>query len=87
MLAGCSHDLLARWAGRLDAITASAVAEYIRHFNKPSIIEATCEDYRAGASVDLEHDLADRNADRRVQCPMLVIWGKEGARWASPVAT
>lgn len=69
------RHLLAKWAGQREAITAPALAEYIRHFNKPSVIEATCEDYRAGATVDLEHDRADRNAGRRIQCPMLVVWG------------
>jgi len=70
------RHLLAQWAGRVEAIEAPALAEYIQHFSKPSVIEATCEDYRAGATVDLEHDLADRNAGRRIQCPMLVVWGR-----------
>ena len=52
--------LLNRWAGSPDALDPAAVAEYARHFRKPSVIEATCEDYRAGATVDLEHDRADR---------------------------
>jgi haloacetate dehalogenase len=70
------RHLLERWAGRRKAFTATAMAEYIRHFHKPSVIEATCEDYRAGVTVDLEHDRADRDAGRRLQCPTLVIWGK-----------
>ncbi|MCC5811790.1 MAG: alpha/beta hydrolase [Ectothiorhodospiraceae bacterium] len=70
------RHLLARWAGRREALTEPVVAEYIRHFHKPSVIEATCEDYRAGATVDLEHDRADRDAGRRIQCPTLVVWGK-----------
>src|SRR5262245_43544599 len=45
--------LLNRWAGRPDALDSGAVAEYVRHFKKPLVIEATCEDYRAGATVDL----------------------------------
>lgn len=68
--------LLDRWAGQRDALSTDAVAEYIRHFRKPSVIEATCEDYRAGMSVDLDHDRADRDADRRIQCPTLVLWGR-----------
>ena len=35
-----------------------------------------CEDYRAGASIDLEHDEADLN--RAVTCPLLVLWGEQG---------
>ena len=36
-----------------------------------------CEDYRAGASIDLEHDKAD--LDRKVTCPLLALWGERGA--------
>jgi haloacetate dehalogenase len=36
-----------------------------------------CEDYRAGSTIDLEHDEAD--LERRIQCPLLVIWGGNGA--------
>jgi haloacetate dehalogenase len=38
-----------------------------------------CEDYRAAASVDLEHDRSDRAAGRMVQCPVQVLWGQFGA--------
>jgi haloacetate dehalogenase len=68
--------LLDRWAGRRDVLDKTAVAEYIRHFRKRSVIEATCEDYRAGATIDLEHDRADQKTGQRIQCPTLVIWGK-----------
>jgi haloacetate dehalogenase len=70
------HHLLERWAGRAHALDSAAVAEYERHFRKPSVIEAACEDYRAGASVDLEDDRADRENGRRIQCPTLVLWGR-----------
>ncbi|WP_031079130.1 alpha/beta fold hydrolase [Streptomyces sp. NRRL S-118] len=43
----------------------------------PRTIHAMCEDYRAGLGVDNEHDLADRRAGRRVQCPTLAVWGEE----------
>jgi haloacetate dehalogenase len=74
------HHLLDRWAGRPDALDRAAVSEYARHFRKPSVIEATCEDYRAGASVDLEHDRSDRHAGRRVRCPTLLLWGRSYLR-------
>ena len=38
-----------------------------------------CEDYRAGASIDRELDAADRAAGRRIECPLLVLWGDHGA--------
>jgi haloacetate dehalogenase len=40
-------------------------------------VEAMCEDYRAGASIDREHDDADRG--RLIECPVLALWGTRGA--------
>jgi haloacetate dehalogenase len=57
-------------------IEPAALAEYARCFSDPRTIHATCEDYRAAASIDLEHDAADR--DRRIACPLLVLWGRSG---------
>jgi len=64
--------------GRLKphAITPEAFAEYLRCFRDPATIHATCEDYRAAASIDLVHDDADM--DRKVSCPMLALWGEKG---------
>jgi haloacetate dehalogenase len=69
------RHLLDRWAGRPGALNPDAVAEYAHHFRKPSVIEAVCEDYRAGATVDRDDDLADRSAGRRLGCPVLLVWG------------
>jgi haloacetate dehalogenase len=60
-----------------EAITEEAYAEYLRCFRDPASIHASCEDYRAAASIDLVHDEADLN--RRIACPMLVLWGEKGA--------
>jgi haloacetate dehalogenase len=81
------HHLLDRWAGRGARLDTDAVAEYARHFRKPSVIEAACEDYRAGATMDREHDRADRGAGRQLTCPTLVLWGREylPAKAASPI--
>jgi haloacetate dehalogenase len=54
-----------------------AWAEYVRCFT-PGTVHASCEDYRAAASIDLEHDRADRAAQRRVRCPLLALWGAKG---------
>jgi haloacetate dehalogenase len=65
--------------GRLPAaegITPDAFAEYLRCFGDPAAIHATCEDYRAGATIDLEHSSAD--AAKKVTCPLLVLWGERG---------
>ena len=53
-----------------------AVEEYVRCFCDPGTIHATCEDYRAGASIDLVHDEAD--FDDKVTCPMLALWSETG---------
>jgi haloacetate dehalogenase len=52
---------------------------YRRALDDPAAVEAMCEDYRAGATVDVEHDEADRGAGRRIACPTLVLWGAHGA--------
>jgi haloacetate dehalogenase len=53
-----------------------ALAEYLRCFRKPDVIAATCEDYRAAATIDIAHDDAD--GGRKVDCPLLAVWGEHG---------
>lgn len=53
-----------------------ALAEYLRCHGSAESIHATCEDYRAGASIDLKHDEAD--LDRKMTCPVHIIWGARG---------
>ena len=54
----------------------TALEDYKRCFRDPAAIHASCEDYRAGATIDLEHDRADLN--RKIACPLLVLWGTRG---------
>jgi haloacetate dehalogenase len=63
-----------------------ALAEYERCFADPATIHATCEDYRAAATIDLDHDAAD--GDSRIRCPVLVLWGDKGVvhRLFKPIA-
>jgi haloacetate dehalogenase len=68
--------LLGAWGRCRDAFAPEAVAEYKRCFRDAAAIHATCEDYRAGATVDLDDDAAD--AERRVEWPLLVLWGADG---------
>jgi haloacetate dehalogenase len=81
------RQLVNRWAAEREAIDPAALDEYVRHFKKPSVIEATCEDYRAGATVDLEHDRADRERGRKIHCSALVVWSRRylAAKAASPL--
>jgi len=64
--------------GRLKpkAVTPEAFAEYLRCFQDPATVHATCEDYRAAAAIDLTHDDAD--LDRKLACPVLALWGEKG---------
>lgn len=66
---------LQEWCGTPGALTAAAVSEYRRCFDS-STVHAGCEDYRAGATIDLVHDQAD--ADRLIACPVLVLWSEQG---------
>ena len=68
--------------------SAEAFAEYLRCFRDPATIHGMCEDYRASATIDLEHDRADRTAGRRIACPILALWGAKGvvARCFDPLA-
>lgn len=58
------------------AISSEAMDEYVRCFTNPKTIHASCEDYRAAASIDLKHDRQD--LDRTITCPLHILWGLEG---------
>jgi haloacetate dehalogenase len=66
---------LDEWAGSSSAIAPTALAEYERCFDDATI-HASCEDYRAGATIDLVHDRSD--VDRRITCPVLLLWSASG---------
>ena len=72
------HRMLSRLGTGLEHFDPRALAAYERCFSDPATIHATCEDYRAAASIDLQHDDADVAAGRKVQCPLLVLWGAKG---------
>ena len=57
-----------------DRLEPEVFAEYLRCFANPETIRATCDEYRAGAGIDLEHDRADRA--KKITMPLLVLWGK-----------
>lgn len=62
----------------LSAFDPGALAHYRAYFRDPARIAACCEDYRAGATTDVEHDEADRRAGRRITVPTQIIWGSVG---------
>jgi haloacetate dehalogenase len=70
---------LASWGSNgLGYIEPEALAEYERCFCRADAIHAACEDYRAGASIDLEHDRASRSADEKIACDLYLLWGTRG---------
>ncbi len=78
MIANSLELYLGRSFGRAPRGTFpdEAYAEYLRCFRNPATIHAACEDYRAGASIDLEHDEADWN--QKITCPLLALWAERG---------
>ena len=69
-------ETLRRWAAPGFTFDPGALAAYEAAFDDAATIHAQCEDYRAAATIDLEHDAAD--AGSRVACPLLVLWGAHG---------
>jgi haloacetate dehalogenase len=88
------RSILESWPADPDAISEEAVEEYLRGFT-PETIPGICADYRASFHLDRQMDADDRDAGRRIRCPVLVHWGsEEGAmsdslevwhRWADSV--
>jgi haloacetate dehalogenase len=71
---------ISAWNGEhnLSVFDPRALDHYRAAFTQPARLHASCEDYRAGATTDLKNDEADVAAGRKIQCPMLALWGKSG---------
>jgi len=88
------RDILESWPASPDAISPEATEHYLRGFTAETI-PGMCADYRASFHIDRQMDAEDRDAGRRIGCPVLVHWGsEEGAlsdslevwgRWADSV--
>ena len=80
MIAGHVPHYVLKRLGRgrrgMKPFAPAAVREYERAFRDPRTIHGTCEDYRASATIDLEHDRKDLR--RKIRMPVLVLWGKQG---------
>ncbi|MDO8252021.1 MAG: alpha/beta hydrolase [Rhodoferax sp.] len=73
------HAKLGGWgAAGLGYIEPAALAEYERCFTNPATVHSMCEDYRASAGVDLEHDRISRAQGNKIACDLLVLWGARG---------
>jgi haloacetate dehalogenase len=79
------RHLLADWVAAPGAIAPDAADRYVRAFT-PDAVERICADYRAAFHIDRPLDAADRDAGRRIGCPVLVHWGaEEGAMSDGPL--
>jgi haloacetate dehalogenase len=85
LLAGHAPGYVLDRLGKGAPFARAARREYERAFRDPRCIHATCEDYRAAATIDLVHDRKDRK--RKLRMPVLVLWGKRGVieRFFDPI--
>jgi haloacetate dehalogenase len=76
-------DALTQWDSPSDVFPQWVQRAYVEALRDPVRIHAICEEYRAAASIDREHDEADLKARRRIECPLLALWSARGglAQW------
>lgn len=74
------NHTIASWTKSRDlsAFAPEALEHYHRFFSDPAHIKATCDDYRAGQTYDLHADEADFEAENKITCPLLAVWGDAG---------
>lgn len=72
------RDVMGRRSAGLAPFDPRALAHYEEGLRSPGAAHGLCEDYRAAASIDLEHDRADRDAGHRLVQPVMVLWGRDG---------
>jgi haloacetate dehalogenase len=72
------ENALGGW-GSPAVFPAEVRAAYVEALRDPGHVHAICEEYRAAATLDREHDAADRASGRRIACPVLVLWSARGA--------
>ena len=81
------HAHCARQPKDEDFFAAEALADYLAAVRDPAMISGMCEDYRAAAGIDLDHDRESRAAGRKITCPLLVLWGARNkiGSWYRPL--
>ena len=72
------HALSQEWGTPAETFGADVRAEYLAQLQDATHLHAICEEYRAAAGVDREHDRADRAAGRTIACPVLALWSEHG---------
>jgi haloacetate dehalogenase len=72
-------DALGGWGSPPAVFSPEVRAAYVQALRDPAHAHAICEEYRAAATIDREHDKADRAGGRRIACPLLALWSAQGA--------
>jgi hypothetical protein len=72
-------DALGRWGTPANVFPSEVRAAYVEALRDPAHIHAICEEYRAAATLDRQHDETDRTAGRRIASPILALWSAQGA--------
>jgi haloacetate dehalogenase len=67
-------DALNTWGSPAGTFTADVRAAYVTALRNPGHAHAICEEYRAGATIDLTHDQQDMASGRKIRCPLLTLW-------------
>ena len=80
-------NAIAEWGSPPEAFPSWLREAYVHALRDLAHVHAICEEYRAAAGVDREHDQADRDAGRRIECPLLALWSDSGglASWYADV--
>src|SRR6478609_9439658 len=74
---GPENDLKTQYEAQRARANSEVQLEYLRTSSDPAAIHAMCEDYRAGASIDLKHDETDLK--KKIDVPLLTLWGEKGS--------
>ncbi len=72
------RDVMGRRSAGLAPFDPRALAEYQRCIALPDAAHGMCEDYRAAATIDMDHERADLETARMIESPTLVMWGRDG---------
>lgn len=83
LLASASEAILdhalSAWGTAPDTFPVDVRAAYLEPLRDPAHVHAICEEYRAAATIDREHDAADRSRGHKIRCPVLALWSRGGA--------
>ncbi len=82
LILGAPHavidNALSQWGADARVFSPEVREDYIRAISDPAHVHSICDEYRAAASIDREHDEADEAADRMINCPVCVLWSSGG---------